>query len=66
MQEKLRRRELTGTRGKVIDRDRIERFLTSFRGEVIQPDDFSYEKARKIWNASIDKQAGRHSAMTEW
>ena len=58
MQEKLTRRELTSTKGKVIDRDRIKRFLTSFRGEVIQPDDFSYEKARKIWNASIDKHPG--------
>ena len=58
MQKELTRRELTSTRGKVIDRDRIERFRTSFRGEVIQPDDFSYEKARKIWNASIDKHPG--------
>ena len=58
MQKELTCRELTSTKGKVIDRDRIDRFRAAFRGELIQPDDFSYEKARKIWNASIDKHPG--------
>ena len=33
-------------------------FQTAFRGEVIQPTDFGYERARKIWNASIDRPPG--------
>jgi hypothetical protein len=50
--------ELKNTKGMVIGNDRIERFQTAFRGEVIQPADSDYEKARKIWNASIDKHPG--------
>ena len=38
--------------------DRIEQFQTAFRGEVIRPGDPGYEKARKIWNASIDRHPG--------
>ena len=41
-----------------VGKDRIERFQASFRGELSQPADFAYEKARKIWNASIDKHPG--------
>jgi hypothetical protein len=41
-----------------FDQDRIKGFQTAFRGEIIQQGDFSYEKARKIWNASIDKHPG--------
>jgi FAD/FMN-containing dehydrogenase len=44
--------------GMAVGKDRIERFQASFRGEVIQPADFAYEKTRKIWNASIDKRPG--------
>jgi FAD/FMN-containing dehydrogenase len=51
-------RELKNTKGMVVGKDRIERFQTVFRGEVIQPTDFGYERARKIWNASIDKYPG--------
>ena len=50
--------ELKNTKGMAVGKDRIERFHASFRGEVIQPADFAYEKARKIWNASIDKHPG--------
>ena len=42
----------------MVGKDRIEPFQTTFRGEVIQPTDFGYERARKIWNASIDKRPG--------
>ena len=38
--------------------DRIERFRTAFRGEVIQLGDAGYETARKIRNARIDKHPG--------
>jgi FAD binding domain len=44
--------------GGCVGKDRIERFQTAFRGEVIQPTDFGYERARKIWNASIDRHPG--------
>jgi hypothetical protein len=50
--------ELRNTKGMVVGKDRIERFQTAFRGEIIQPTDFGYESARKIWNASIDKRPG--------
>ena len=58
MEENVTLRELTNTKGVAVGRDGIERFQTAFRGEVIQPDDFRYETARKIWNASIDKYPG--------
>jgi len=49
---------LQNTKGMMVGKDRIEPFQTTFRGEVIQPTDFGYERARKIWNASIDKRPG--------
>ena len=50
--------ELINIKGMVVRHDRIERFQTAFRGEVIQPSDSGYETARKIWNCSIDKHPG--------
>ena len=50
--------ELINVKGMVVSHDRIERFQTAFRGEVIQPSDSGYETARKIWNSSIDKHPG--------
>src|ERR1700746_1184452 len=58
MEENVTLCELTNTKGAAVNHDRIERFQTALRGEVIQPDDFGYETARKIWNASIDKHPG--------
>jgi hypothetical protein len=58
MEENLTPPKLTNTKGAAVSHDRIERFKTAFRGEVTQPDDFGYETARKIWNASIDKHPG--------
>src|ERR1700755_1470263 len=51
-------RELKNTKGMAVGHDRIERLQAAFRGEVIQPGDSGYERARKIWNASIDKHPG--------
>src|SRR5436305_10786828 len=34
----------------------IEALKSTFRGELLQPEDPGYENARKIWNASIDKR----------
>ena len=50
--------ELKNTKGMVVGHDRIEGFQAAFRGEVIKPGDSGYERARKIWNASIDKHPG--------
>jgi FAD binding domain/Berberine and berberine like len=58
MKENITLCELTNTKGVVVSHDRLERFQTAFRGEVIQPGDSGYETARKIWNASIDKHPG--------
>jgi hypothetical protein len=58
MEENVTLPKLTNTKGVAVSHDRIERFQTTFRGEVIQPGDSGYETARKIWNASIDKHPG--------
>jgi hypothetical protein len=58
METKLTLPKLTNTKGATVSHDRIEQFQTAFRGQVIYPDDFGYETARKIWNASIDKHPG--------
>jgi FAD binding domain/Berberine and berberine like len=58
MEKNLTLPKLTNAKGAAVSQDRIERFQTAFRGEVIQPGDAGYETARKIWNASIDKHPG--------
>ena len=58
MEENVRLPKLTNTKGVAVSHDRIERFQTTFRGEVIHPGDSGYETARKIWNASIDRHPG--------
>jgi hypothetical protein len=58
MEEDLTLPKLTNTKGVAVSHARIERFQTAFRGEVIQPGDFSYETARRIWNANINKYPG--------
>src|ERR1700737_2879630 len=50
--------ELKNTKGMVVSHDLMQGVQAGFRGEVIQPTDFGYERARKIWNASIDKHPG--------
>jgi hypothetical protein len=57
-EENKTRCELKNTKGIVVDQDRIKRFQATFQGEMMQPADFGYEKARRIWNASIDKHPG--------
>jgi FAD/FMN-containing dehydrogenase len=58
MQESVALHELTSTNRMRVSPGRIEEFQTAFRGEVIRPGNGSYETARKIWNASIDKYPG--------
>jgi FAD binding domain-containing protein/berberine-like enzyme len=56
---KKEEKEMEATRAKVnekLARKSIEDLKTSLRGEVIQPSDDSYDAARKIYNAMIDKR----------
>jgi FAD/FMN-containing dehydrogenase len=50
--------QLFSTSGSAIAEDRIQAFRATFRGETIRPGDDSYDPARRIWNASIDKRPG--------
>jgi FAD/FMN-containing dehydrogenase len=49
---------LVDASGAAIDAQRLESFLTSFRGRVFRHGDSEYDAARQIWNASIDKHPG--------
>jgi FAD/FMN-containing dehydrogenase len=42
-----------------IDDATIERLRSAIGGEVITPEDSSYEEARRVWNGRID----RHPAL---
>jgi hypothetical protein len=46
--------DLRNTKCLLVGHDQIKQFCATFRGEVIQPADLEYEKARKIWNGSVD------------
>jgi hypothetical protein len=50
---RLRRRD-----GVAVDKGLIAAFQKDFHGQVVQPGDASYDTARRIWNASIDKHPG--------
>jgi FAD binding domain/Berberine and berberine like len=58
MEDNKTRGDLRNTKGLLVGHDQIKQFYAAFRGEVIQPADLEYEKARKIWNASVDKRPG--------
>jgi FAD/FMN-containing dehydrogenase len=38
------------------NRELVERFRTTHRGDVVTPEDDRYERARRVWNAMIDKR----------
>ncbi len=40
----------------MLDAKTISTFAPSFRGQLIQPGDDSYEEARKLYNGMIDKR----------
>jgi len=42
----------------MLDEATVEKFKASLGGELIQPNDDSYDDARKVWNAMIDKRPG--------
>jgi FAD/FMN-containing dehydrogenase len=50
---RLKRRD-----GVAVDQALIKAFQNDFLGQVVQPGDASYDTARRIWNASIDKHPG--------
>ena len=39
----------------VLDATAVEDFKASFRGDIIQPEDATYEAARKVYNGMIDR-----------
>ena len=39
-----------------IDEHAIEGFASSLRGELVRPEDNSYEQHRRVWNGSIDRR----------
>ena len=42
--------------GTVIDGGAVDELQTSFRGELVRPDDAGYDEHRKVWNGSIDRR----------
>lgn len=40
----------------MLDKSSVDKFRTTFRGELIQPDDEGYDVARKVYNAMIDRR----------
>ena len=57
-EEKMAVRDPINAKGNVVSDNRVEAFRTGFQGEVIRPADPAYDKARRIWNATIDKHPG--------
>src|SRR5215203_3501795 len=42
--------------GRPLEEATVEEFAVSFRGELIRPEDDSYDEARKVYNGMIDKR----------
>lgn len=42
--------------GGPLEEATVEEFAVSFRGELIRPEYYNYDEARKIYNAMIDKR----------
>jgi hypothetical protein len=53
--EDLRVATTTGT-DTVLEEAAVEEFKAALRGELLRPGDESYEEARTVWNAMIDKR----------
>jgi FAD/FMN-containing dehydrogenase len=49
---------LVDSSGIAVDAKRLEPFLSSFRGTVLRHGDSEYDRARRIWNASIERHPG--------
>lgn len=48
----------TFTQGAVIEGDAVDELRSSFRGDLIRPDDARYDEHRQVWNGSIDRRPG--------
>jgi hypothetical protein len=46
---------LTAVVGSAVSDSDIERFAASLRGHLLRPGSDDYDKARRIWNAMIDR-----------
>lgn len=44
--------------GKAVETGALARFVAEFTGEAIGPEDPGYDRARRIWNALIDRHPG--------
>ena len=49
---------LTTNSGAAVEESVIEAFASTIRGDVIRPDDDTYDEARQVFNAMIDKRPG--------
>ena len=49
---------LIDTHGALIDHGKVSEFGDGLDGQAIAPDDSLYDSARRIWNASVDKNPG--------
>jgi hypothetical protein len=38
------------------DRSALRELAASFRGELVQPADPSYDEQRRVWNGAIDRR----------
>ena len=47
---------LTTNTGAHVEESVIEAFVSTIRGDVIRPDDDTYDEARQVFNAMIDKR----------
>jgi FAD/FMN-containing dehydrogenase len=56
MEDNDRRARVTTTSGAIVDETAIQSFKANLGGELLQPNDDSYEATRKIFNGMIDKR----------
>jgi hypothetical protein len=49
---------IESTKGDTLSAQSVDHLRSSFRGELIQPNDGAYESARKVYNGMIDKRPG--------
>jgi FAD binding domain/Berberine and berberine like len=50
--------ELINTKGSVVREESIQQFRTKFQGDLVRPGEDAYERARQIWNVSVEKRPG--------
>ncbi len=55
MRTNIATRKVISVDGKVLDEAVVDGLKASLRGDILRPGDASYDGARKIWNAMIDK-----------